>query len=493
MIRTHQRIGQRVMTSLGLLGLLFAPIATSTVQRTGTSPIVRVISLTYGLGPPVLDRLTGHAFFRQVNSRYVHVLDTATGTFLRSIAVGVAREAIRNIIVEEKLDRVFVLTEPSSGTVPLIAHITALDAQTAQVLFDVPVTVGGDVWGNVVDPVTHRLFVLGVPDYLDSNITSNPARDAVRVTILDAITGRVIHTLALRPTLHWSDSYFRPTPPIVLNTRTNHVFVSLFDRNGVLVLDASSGQYIKTILLPPLVPGLEVNPHGNSLVTSDYLGRVYAIGERGMFSASTFKTQEPGMLTTLDASSGRVLHAVPTGTDTFAIIDAPTRRVFAISDGGDGKSSRITVLNALSGAVIGSVPHGTPLDPFEGQSVVDERSGQVIILTPGHGTLSVLDGTSGHPRYTIAIGSNPNDLAVDAQRGRVFVVSAGPRDRRNYPKGVGRLSVLDEQTGVVSKTIVVGRNPISVTLDEIHARAFVFSTGTPTVSGDLTVLDTSRL
>jgi DNA-binding beta-propeller fold protein YncE len=99
---------------------------------------------------------------------------------------------------------------------------------------------------------------------------------------------------------------------------------------------------------------------------------------------------------------------------------------------------------------------------------VDPRTRRVFIANDGHkggtGSVSVLDEASGAVLRSVAAGQNPTAVTVDESTARVFVIKND---------GVG---VLDARTGTLLRTVPVSiiSSP-TVTIDERRGRAFVAS------------------
>jgi YVTN family beta-propeller protein len=172
----------------------------------------------------------------------------------------------------------------------------------------------------------------------------------------------------------------------------------------------------------------------------------------------------------LDAATGAPLRTIPVGPHpAVAVVDDLTGRVFVVhgragtrgtySTFNDYQQVGVTMLDARTGAVLRSLPvGGSTANDFVGQ----------------------------------ALGTN---ITVDARRGRVFVINqvgVAQADQNH-----GTISVLDATSGRVLRTIGVGRHPISLTVDESTDRLFVVNTNLGchpgACHGSVTVIDTARL
>jgi YVTN family beta-propeller protein len=102
------------------------------------------------------------------------------------------------------------------------------------------------------------------------------------------------------------------------------------------------------------------------------------------------------------------------------------------------------------------------------------RTGRAFVAN-SDGTASTLDAASGAVLRTVRVGRQPLTLALDEATKRVFIGNAGS----------GTVSVLDAGTGILRGTIKVGKQPIALGLDEPAGRLFVVNGG----AGTVTILD----
>jgi YVTN family beta-propeller protein len=246
---------------------------------------------------------------------------------------------------------------------------------------------------------------------------------------------------------------------IAVDSRAQRVFVANSGNSTVSMLDTVSGRVVRTIAMGavPVAVALDAE-NGHAFVTG----------------------RSDNTVSMLDARSGAVLRTVAVGmSPTSVAVDTRTARVFAVNAG----DNTVSVLDAATGTLLNTVTVGW--DRVQGVSnamnprdiVVDERRGWVFILngsslthTPARGSVSVLNATSGEVRRTIPVGLFPQGEAMDEAGDRLFVVNqaAGP------PSAGARLWGWLPQ----------GVRPMF---------AFLMPSGSRSVSGAVSVLDTSRL
>jgi len=105
---------------------------------------------------------------------------------------------------------------------------------------------------------------------------------------------------------------------------------------------------------------------------------------------------------------------------------------------------------------------------------IDARDQRVLVANEGPltfdyalptrpGSVSVIDERTGAVLRTVRVGQGPVSLAFDAPTGRVFVLCAGRVDFADgYARGGGSVSVLDAATGALLRTLPVGPTPLTI-------------------------------
>jgi DNA-binding beta-propeller fold protein YncE len=108
---------------------------------------------------------------------------------------------------------------------------------------------------------------------------------------------------------------------------------------------------------------------------------------------------------------------------------------------------------------------------------VDERTSQVFVADQNGTTVNILDARTGTLLHTTPVGQTSVALAMAAQSGRVFVVTA------NNDAGPGSVSMLDARSGAVLRTITLAGALTGVAVDERRGRVFVTNADTTDRSG----------
>lgn len=145
-------------------------------------------------------------------------------------------------------------------------------------------------------------------------------------------------------------------------------------------------------------------------------------------------------------------------------VDARTGRAFVLDNGSLGFNTSggiaegsIHTLDTRSGRVLITVPAGTAPDDV----AVDEQTGRVFVLNSymhngGQGTVSVLDARSGQIVQTTQVGDIPSALALDTRADRLFVLNVANGIHAQHAH-YAQVSVLDAASG----RLIGGFNPIA--------------------------------
>jgi DNA-binding beta-propeller fold protein YncE len=304
-----------------------------------------------------------------------------------------------------------------------------------------------------------------------------------RVSVLDTTTGTILGTVVV-PAFPTAVAVGAAPRRAAMGAR---VFVAGYSANGrgcVSVLDARSGRILRTVVVyrdpsgaaPTAVVGLVVDDQTDRAFVAGYL------------PGSGFR----GIVSMLDATSGRLLRTVRIGTHPAAlVVDRRAGRVFVASAGGVG------VLDARRGVLLRTLALSAP----PAAMAVDERRRRLFIGTmgppPGMGLpsgtahVSVLDASGGTVITTVPLSASASALAVDEVNGHALVGTMGGVDNQGHGRA-GRVRVLDGRRGAVLRTVLVGQSPVVMAVDGRHGRVVVATrdTGeTPRPTGRVLVLD----
>ncbi|HKO23898.1 MAG TPA: hypothetical protein VJY65_04065, partial [Chloroflexota bacterium] len=184
----------------------------------------------------------------------------------------------------------------------------------------------------------------------------------------------------------------------------------------------------------------------------------------------------------LDARSGALVQNVAVGGPPLGLaVDQALGRIFLTSiDESVSPNRSVLVLDARSGQYLQTFP--VPGNPD--LMVVDEHAQRAIAFARGgvRGELSVLDARSGAVLHTARVDETPSNLIVDDRTGHLFVIRAGPQNKLGQYIGAGHVTLLDERTGTLLRSIRVGRAPGPAVVDTRTERVLVVNEGDGTVS-----------
>jgi len=89
----------------------------------------------------------------------------------------------------------------------------------------------------------------------------------------------------------------------------------------------------------------------------------------------------------------------------------------------------------------------------------------------------------------VAVGIEPQALAIDARRGRIVVANVAGSDRRSASLGGGSMSIVDARTGMTLRTVPLGISPLHLALDTPTGHAIVVGYGGYTGLNSVDVVD----
>jgi len=304
-----------------------------------------------------VDGRRGHVFVVNQGSDTVTILDARTGQTVATVRVGITPTAVA---VDGVTGRAFITLGSGNG-----GRVGIINTQSGAFLH--AVAVGAGPIAAAVDEQTGHAFVVS------GGVVACPLRSICRhtsgssVSMLDARTGTVLHTVALASgTNPWS---------IAVDTGTSHAFVTSLI-GSVIVLDTRSGCILRTV---------RVAQNAGDLSVDRRIGRVFVL-HRGN------ARNDDSSVSMLDAHSGRVLHVTRVGRGSSAIdVSEQTGHVFVTN----GTDSSVSVLDAGSNLLVRTITVA------QGPSavVVAERTGKVYVASAdvSNGMNSDISRESGLP------------------------------------------------------------------------------------------------
>ncbi len=361
------------------------------------------------------------------------------------------------------------------------------------------VAIAADPRAIVADAVAGHLFV-----YSNSGT----------ISMLNVQSGSVMRTLAVEPYL---GAY-----ALASDERAGLVFL-VGRLTGVQVLDARTGKRLHLLPVPspqgPYTPLLAIDAQRTRVLLTDTAGKVLLVfdprsghllrtrrlaGRPTAIAADArsgyaFVALDTGVLDTINETTGRVLHVTPVGASATAIaVDSGANRIVVLSQRANG-AAVTTLLDMRSGAVvsISSMGRGST------SMTVDARTHRTFVAEFANSSVSVLDTRSGAVLRTVTVARVPIAVVDDEHGGHVFVVCFNPSvgwfglghsthfdllvdlvvaTLHFGSPNAGAVNVLDARTGVVTRTIHVGRSPIALGVDATADRVLIADTADSTVS-----------
>lgn len=337
--------------------VLLAPPAPAQGSLLILEPATAVVRHTIPLHDQVsalaVDSRTGHAFI--TGSKSISMLDTSSGDILYTVPLSFAGSAetgyASSMAIDETRGRVFVATDSGVGVLDTGSGRLRRMIVTPEV-----------VESMVADPRTGHLIVSGV--------TPGGKGDAMAVSVLDAIGGKVLRTVCKG------------------TNRGRPVVDGLRERAFVFTSD--------------------ITPLSNGTTT---YGNVMCM---------------------IDMRDGALLRTAPlNGIPNAAAVDDRTGRVFvtavdvALTSGGGSKG----YLYALDGQS-GKLDFTAQVGVGPGYIAVDRSRGRLLVLSfgpppGGPGTVSMLDEQGKVMGGSVAADVAPLSVPVDEHTGRVFVLNGG--------------------------------------------------------------------
>lgn len=397
------------------LGLL---IGAQIVGGTNTRQTVRGLAHTISVGENpraiAVDAQTARAFVlnRGNLSRIgiptgpgsVSVLDTHSGTLLRTVPVGVDPNAVA---VDLTGGYVFVVNGgpfDRNGYQSSAGSVSVLDAHTGLVVRNI--TVGIAPVGIIVNQQARHVLVLN-----RGNIDAPPGDNYGSVSDLDPLSGRLLHTIPVG---------FHPVA-IAIDALLGRAFVANFLSNSVSVLDARRSRLLDTITLGPspgTVAALAVDERRERALVLSLRPNVTAGG------GSSF-----GRVATIDAGTGHIVRVVPVPEPVAIAVDQQSGHAFVTSTTDNGGS--VLMLDARGGTIL----HTEHIQTYPGTVFVNAQDHRAYVTTAGHldrhgvpqgrGSVSIFDTRTGRFRCSTSVGVGPVDVAIDVHTGYTFVVNEG--------------------------------------------------------------------
>ncbi len=278
----------------------------------------------------------------------------------------------------------FTFSGPVMDLRGVLAYVTNEDSDTVVIIdrstdrvINV-IEVGNRPRGIVVSPLlspdSSRAFVV--------NSGSN------NLTILDVKNQKVLHTANLEIGANPS--------AIAISPDGRTLYIANTALNSVSVMDASSFQTIQLIPVGQRPMALALDPNGTTLLVANMVGN----------SVSVIDTRRNTVTATIPVEFQPVWVAVePSGTRAF-VAHLRSLRLAVIS---------LATLQVETRANVGAAAAVLP----------DPATGRLFIALPTQNRLSYFDANINAELASTAVGREPHRLALDNDRGKLYVVNQG--------------------------------------------------------------------
>lgn len=233
--------------------------------------------------------------------------------------------------------------------------------------------------------------------------------------------------------------------------------------HGLTVIDPASRKIVQRIAVPSTWLGLAWSPDGGTLYVSG-----------GNAAGSKSKAKAP--IYAYRYADGRLSETPVAQFDETAPMDQvgwagvarhPTQPLLYAANRGTGmEPTPVVVFDARTGAIVTRIP--VEVSPYE--LVFSPDGSRLYVSNWSSRSVSVIDTASNQVVRTIAVGSNPNDMALGAD-GRLYVACSGDNT----------VHVIDTRTGAVIERISTtlqprapeGATPDALALDAKRGRLYV--------------------
>ena len=254
--------------------------------------------------------------------------------------------------------------------------------------------------------------------------------------VLDGVTGLIIRTT---PVGVWPRD-------LALATPLHRAFIANFGSGSVVALDMVSGQVAWTSDVHAGAASVAVDARAQRVLV---VARVITHGHLGPLSRAI----------TLDATSGKVLHALSLPmVDVPIAVDEATGHAFIAIARGSGRG--VAMLDDATGRLLKAIAV-----PAQGVNllVMNTITGRLFVFgsTRQGGILAIIDARHGRLLRSTITGPWLGVATVNARTGHVVAV----HDDATPSTPDASLDVLDGRTGVPMRTLSAGVDPVAVAAD----------------------------
>ncbi len=395
-------------------------------------------------------------FVADAQANLLYVIDAATFTVVASISVGQQPQAVA---YDSGTGHIYVGNSLSND-------VTVVEGTNRTVVATIPV--GSPVWGLAYDSGKGEIFA-----------SLGPANT---VMVISDTSHAVVASVDV--------GYF--PQGLAYDAVDGEVFIANEQSNNVSVISDASNKVVGGIAAGTGPVAVAYDPvSGSVLVANSYsgdvsilsassqtlLGTVYVGGGAGQgpYGAQV----DPGTgLAFVDATSTAnvvainitarsIVAQIPTGVFPESVAYASgSGEIFV----GTGSQGTVEIISDRTNRILATVPVGL----YPRHLAYDSKEHVVLVpcLTQVSNTMFVISETTNTLVANVSIGGIvPTDVAVDPDRGLIFVGDAG-----SPPQFPAKVTVYDDASFGVVKTLTVGGDPETIVYDAGRGETFVGST-----------------
>jgi YVTN family beta-propeller protein len=310
--------------------------------------------------------------------------------------------------------------------------IYVVDAETYQTVGHIPV---GDYTDDVIGSADGRLAFANA-QISSGNPISWQANEAGKVFAIDTATDKII----------WSTFVDGSPHHLAASPDGTRLYVPLFDRNYLLVLDARSGEILQRWHTLSGNHSLKLNRDGSRL----YVGNMHS-----------------ELIWVYDTATGKILKSMPAGEavrplqldadETHVIYQLSRFHGFKVRDVATGEVTRSVDLPALPASI--QLPQAYPYNVDHGLAVTPDKT-KLIAAGSIAGYVAVYRLADYSLIGTIKVGDDPNWIAVRSDSRVAFVSN----------RGSNTVSVIDLAAMAEIKQIPIGKMPQRLSVIHVPRR-----------------------
>jgi len=318
--------------------------------------------------------------------------------------------ALYELAYSAEQQAVFVACAGGFGDNARLARVLRLDPDTLDLQGEIPLQAPG--LGVTLDDGQHRLYV------------GNGTETAI--SVIDTRSNEVVDFIRLAEKAEFPDGKGGTAlriPHGLRELRLDSSRQRLFapglwsDTTGVLYVVNT-----RTMTLEKTIPGFGFGPAGITLdaqagkvYVSNLQGQLFRVDAASLELEQTFEIAADQLLNLAFDSKRRRVIAVDQGA---ANVDHVRENIAKLAYEKRSEGNRIIVINPEDGSIEHSIATGTgPVN-----LLLDARRERLYVTNRGSGTVSIHDAGNDYRLLdTVALPDHPNSLSLDAQTGAVFV------------------------------------------------------------------------